>query len=498
MGANVKRLMAILAVAWCAAAAPAAGEPSLYTVQSEFTSPDPAAPARMGMPLGDRILVQLGPDELAAVQPRYNRIEWRIRPGGEIRQVLLRGSRLVVHADDLYGFEAETGIQLWIYPLTGQHVLHLGDQGALVSGFDPSPIQLASISLETGSALWPTWAMLPGAVSAELTEDRWLVRVAGQPATATPVDRRTGRVYAAIPAPDDSRAEAAGPDWRTRRRGDRVLLTAGDGAAWLEAGSVVDSLTAREGGWIVATGGKILRMSRTPLSKVTADCRAAAAEGDAQCLADLLPLAGALPGTEALGGELLDAVADELVRADSPSELGIDALERILPAVAKADPDHAKLAVARLALHAITLERRGDLSGASTLVEVLDQSPSGVFLKPLVFALALSRARALWRTGNTALARGDRQTALECVDEMVGLSGVTAVLPPEVVDAGDSHASLRAAYSAIEAALPGGVDPSGADQQLCLATCRLEHDAAPASPAAQSHYQSCLARCTTL
>lgn len=453
------------------AAAGAVAEPRIYRGELAFRTQD-VAPVRATR-LADRLVVQLGERDVACVDPAHQRILWRVTPGGVVERVVVRRGAVLVQADDLRSYAGDDGALRWVYPLTGQRLLALGPDAAVVAGFGVDPRQVAIVRLEDGAAAWPQWASVPGAASATMDAERVYVRTPD--GAIVPVDRSTGRVrepVAEAPPEEAPTAFAASPV------DGRLLVLGPEAAAWLPAGEAPGRIEA-DGDALVVTGAAGVRVMRpVPLGEAVSACRAQVAGGADACLAELAPLLGRMEGADPLVAPLLVEAALGTGDAPEPTPERLERVGRLLPELERVPAAARGRLVARVAGLVAPLVDRGRPDEAARLLTALEalamEGPPA--LVELRFGVSSAAAVGLLAEARAAYKRRDADAAVAALDAIAALPRLAALLPPAIVDARDGRRELKAALDGVAAVLPAKPDRS-ANGPLCRGACSVAKEA---------------------
>lgn len=466
-----------------------------FTLTKTLTSPDPEATLQRIFTVGDQLVVQLGDTDIARVEPKLNRIEWRKTPGGTIRHVFVVENSLLVVADDLSLWAISDGSRKWTYPLAMQNLLSVDAEAAVVAGFGDHPTQVAMVDLQTGGLAWPSWAMVDKPSWVYVEPDRLLVVSEAAPGQVIPVDRSTGRVRNAIAAPHDPGRRKSLDTWKTERFGDRVLLLSDFGAGWVT--SATEPVATGQGSQlIVQVGPESHLYEGTPLREAVEECqRKVSQHGETECVVNLLPLAGKLPGVDDLAPGALKSLATWIADPQSDRQKVVNMAVKLLPMVRNKDGKSDRTLVVRFARIVIALSNTGEHGSAQKLLTELIPLAGDVQLQGLAFATQLAYARTLIQEGQRAMQRGNRDEAVARLDDLVTLSAIAGLLPAEIVDARDGDKQLRAAYKAVLEILPTTADGNGQNQSMCMAECGLDRDECGTHPRCKDLYSACIVGC---
>lgn len=474
---------------------PAESGPLYFTVKKTLTSPDPQAALQRIFSIGDQLVVQLGDTDIARVEPTLNRIEWRKTPGGTIRSIFVVGDALLVVADDLSMWTISDGSRKWTYPLAMQNLLSVNSEAAVVAGFGDHLTQVAMVDLHTGGLVWPSWAMVDKPTGVYVESDRLLVVSEAAPGQVIPVDRSTGRVRAGIDTPQGSSQNTPSSTWKIERFGDRVLLLSDYGAGWVNS-TIEPTVTGQGSQLVVQVGPASHLYEGIPLRDAVAECQSKLAEhGETECVGNLLPLSGKLPGVEGLAPAALKSLAGRIADPRSDRAGAVDMAIKLLPMVRDKAGKSDRTLVVRFARIVIALSNSEEHEPAQKLLAELAPLAGDVQLQGLTFAVQLEYARALIQEGQRAMQRGDREAAVARLDDLVRLSAVAGLLPGEIVDARDGDKQLRAAYKAVVEVLPITPDGGTQNQSMCMAECGLDRDECGSHPRCKDLYSACIVGC---
>lgn len=441
--------------------------------------------------LGERVVVQLGEGDVACVDPAHQRILWRERPGGAIERLERRGEHVLVQADDLRLYDGAGGSLRWVYPLTGQRLLHLGPDAAVVAGFGPDPRQVAVVGLGDGALRWPQWAQVPGASAATADGERIYVRAPD--GVIVPVDWSTGRVREPVSAAPAALAEAAFP---ASPVGGRLLVIGPDVAAWLPPDEQPTRVSLDGRRLVVVSARGVRVMEGAPLGERVAACRRDLGAPGAQCVADLGPLLGRLGGADPIVAPLLMEAALGTSSTPDPTADRLARVLALLPDLERVSaPERAPL-LARAAQLVAPLVDAGRGDDAAVLLGSLEGlAAQGPDLTELRLGVSTAAALVHLAAARRAWKGRDDEGALAELDALAALPRLAAVLPPEIVDARDGRKELRAALDAVAAALPskGG---SAHNPALCRGACLAARGVCAADDTAcLSSAGACFGRC---
>ena len=466
----------------------------VYEGDVAFRSPEPQL--TRAVVLGERLVVQLGQNDVAGIDPAHDRILWRVAPGGPIQDIVVRSGNVLVWADDLRSLDGGDGSLRWVYPLSGQKLLYLGGTFAVVGGFGVDLSQVAVLDLASGALRWPSWAMVAGVSSVRVDGERLLV--ATRDGKTVPVDISTGRVREPVTVPEVP-APAEASFAATQAEGRTLVLGPGS-AAWLPAAERPVRIELQGDTLVVVNPGTVRLMRPTPLADRVEACRRdIRAAPDAPCLRDLAPLVGKLPGSEASVAPLaLEAALGDPSKVAKPTPELLARVQGTLPLLERVEAVARRPLVARVGLLVVPLVAEGRLDEADLLltrIEALAKEDPKLDLADLRLGVSMAFGRALVDRGWKAMRARDDATAVASLDALVTLPGLAQRLPPEIVDARDDRKALKAAYAAVREIMPKGDDPRS-NEPICTGTCQLsQHTCTSDEGRCRAELSACITDC---
>lgn len=221
----------------------------------ELKGADAADGIRDAFALRSFVLVRIGNKHLSAINVETGLERWRFTSkAGAIREIHDRGPTFLVEAEQLYAIDPSTGETRWQLPLNcysptscNSRIRVLGDDLAVLSGFDGKDNNIMLADIRRGIRLWPNWVAVAGAKDVVLTPNTIVVTTSSEPYSVVGLDRYTGRERWAFRPEGTVEAASgllAGGDvvnvWWTSRRADTVYCIS------LETGKpLVDWMVAR-------------------------------------------------------------------------------------------------------------------------------------------------------------------------------------------------------------------------------------------------------------
>jgi hypothetical protein len=474
-----------------ASAAVAVAAPSIQVLvaQGEQPNPRPDRKLEAAARCGDTWVFAVE-GELFGWQPEHARTLWsQPLPAGEVR-LLSRGDRVVVAAADAVRSQsALSGAVEWQHPLAGQRLLHFSHAGAVLAGFLPALSAVQELDLQTGAPRWPTWAEVPSPTAAELAATEIRVVSAANAQQTWLVDRATGRTTPRaglrVGAPEPPKHDAA-----------REVLCIPSRACGRWAGEPPALLEpSGEGQWLAVLPGRVVLLAAQSPAQWGQDCASAAERGDTSCLAHGQAL---LPYVPELRNELLAGVGALTARVRANHLASVDTSVAVLMAsrASGAAFDTALTPLAK-ALASAALDRvsEADFDRALAIVDALATVGAPLRTRPLRFAVALEKARDVWRQARVEQDLGAWRRSSELLESLVALDPITPLLPSELADAGEGARQNEAALGALHRALFTDLGGETRNPPLCLARCDVERELCAGAPPCEATWQQCLAQC---